>query len=245
MVRRSSPSLGVGSVRTHRPDVRASRFEVSADPRRPRDACSSRCRTPSARASEPLMCRSRPRAGDRPSTGRRRQACRPTSPSPPSGSTTQPAPATSTRSRELLDPNTFVYNFDDGSDPIPAWRQDPSVLDLMVAVLELPAADPRVDRGIRHLHHLALPHRQRLRRAHRTRARRPRLIGVHRGGHPAHDRRRTRLPGTASCHRRDGPVAELHHRRRVSRARRGQGRRMRARRKSSTAAHSRTSSSTM
>ena len=23
---------------------------------------------------------------------------------------------------QLLDPNTFVYNFDDGSDPIPAWR---------------------------------------------------------------------------------------------------------------------------
>ena len=47
----------------------------------------------------------------------------------------------------LLDPNTFVYNFDDGSDPIPAWRQDPSVLDLMVAVLELPAAEPRVIEG--------------------------------------------------------------------------------------------------
>jgi hypothetical protein len=47
----------------------------------------------------------------------------------------------------LLDPNTFVYNFDDGSNPIPAWRQDPSVLDLMVAVLELPAADPRVIEG--------------------------------------------------------------------------------------------------
>jgi hypothetical protein len=49
--------------------------------------------------------------------------------------------------REFLDPNTFAYNFDDGSDPIPAWRQDPSVLDLMVAVLELPAADPRVIEG--------------------------------------------------------------------------------------------------
>jgi len=47
----------------------------------------------------------------------------------------------------LLDPNTFAYNFDDGSDPIPAWRQDPSVLDLMVAVLELPAAAPRVIEG--------------------------------------------------------------------------------------------------
>ena len=49
--------------------------------------------------------------------------------------------------RQFLDPNTFAYNFDDGSDPIPAWRQDPSVLDLMVAVLELPAAAPRVIEG--------------------------------------------------------------------------------------------------
>jgi hypothetical protein len=49
--------------------------------------------------------------------------------------------------REFLDPNTFAYNFDDGSDPIPAWRQDPSVLELMVAVLELPAAAPRAIEG--------------------------------------------------------------------------------------------------
>lgn len=48
---------------------------------------------------------------------------------------------------ELLDPNTFVYKFDDGSDPIPAWRHDPSVLDLMVAVLQLPAAEPREIEG--------------------------------------------------------------------------------------------------
>ena len=47
----------------------------------------------------------------------------------------------------LLDPNTFGYNFDDGSDPIPAWRADPSVLDLMAAVLRLPAAEPRTIRG--------------------------------------------------------------------------------------------------
>jgi hypothetical protein len=47
----------------------------------------------------------------------------------------------------LLDPNTFAYNFDDGSDPIPAWRADPSVLDLMAAVLRLPAAEPRTIRG--------------------------------------------------------------------------------------------------
>jgi hypothetical protein len=48
---------------------------------------------------------------------------------------------------QLLDPNTFAYNFDDGSDPLPAWRQDPSVLDLMVAVLELPPAAARVIEG--------------------------------------------------------------------------------------------------
>ena len=47
----------------------------------------------------------------------------------------------------LLDPNTFAYNFDDGSDPIPAWRADPSVLDLMAAVLQLPAAEPRTIQG--------------------------------------------------------------------------------------------------
>jgi hypothetical protein len=47
----------------------------------------------------------------------------------------------------LLDPNTFAYNFDDGSDPIPAWRADPTVLDPMAAVLELPAAEPRTIRG--------------------------------------------------------------------------------------------------
>ena len=38
---------------------------------------------------------------------------------------------------ELLDPNTFVYNLDDGSDPIPAWRADRSELDVMVAILEM------------------------------------------------------------------------------------------------------------
>jgi hypothetical protein len=38
---------------------------------------------------------------------------------------------------ELIDPNTFVYNLDDGSDPIPAWRANPSELDIMVAILEM------------------------------------------------------------------------------------------------------------
>jgi hypothetical protein len=47
----------------------------------------------------------------------------------------------------LLDPNTFAYNFDDGSDPIPTWREEPSVLDRIAAVLQLPAAEPRTIRG--------------------------------------------------------------------------------------------------
>ena len=38
---------------------------------------------------------------------------------------------------ELIDPNTFVYNLDDGSDPIPAWRADPSELDVMAAILDM------------------------------------------------------------------------------------------------------------
>lgn len=38
----------------------------------------------------------------------------------------------------LIDPDRFSYNFDDGSDPTPAWRADPSVLDPILAILELP-----------------------------------------------------------------------------------------------------------
>jgi hypothetical protein len=43
----------------------------------------------------------------------------------------------------LLDPMTFVYNFDDGSNPIPEWRSDPTVLDPITAILALPPAAPR------------------------------------------------------------------------------------------------------
>ena len=39
---------------------------------------------------------------------------------------------------ELLDPMTFIYNMSDGSDPTPEWRENPSELDLMVAILEMP-----------------------------------------------------------------------------------------------------------
>jgi hypothetical protein len=48
---------------------------------------------------------------------------------------------------ELLDPNTFVYNLDDGSDPIPAWRADPSELDVMVAILEMPPTSRDIGPG--------------------------------------------------------------------------------------------------
>ena len=47
----------------------------------------------------------------------------------------------------LIDPNTFVYNLDDGSDPIPAWRADPSELDVMVAVLEMPPTSRDIGEG--------------------------------------------------------------------------------------------------
>jgi hypothetical protein len=44
--------------------------------------------------------------------------------------------------KSLLDPMTFVYNFDDGSNPIPEWRSDPTVLDPIPAILALPPAAP-------------------------------------------------------------------------------------------------------
>ena len=48
---------------------------------------------------------------------------------------------------ELLDPNTFVYNLDDGSDPIPAWRANPSELDVMVAILEMAPTSRDIGEG--------------------------------------------------------------------------------------------------
>ena len=48
---------------------------------------------------------------------------------------------------KLLDPNTFVYNLDDGSDPIPAWRADPAELDVMVAILEMPPTSRDIGEG--------------------------------------------------------------------------------------------------
>src|SRR5919106_24458 len=45
--------------------------------------------------------------------------------------------------KSLLDPMTFVYNFDDGSNPIPEWRKGPTALDPIPAILTLPPAAPR------------------------------------------------------------------------------------------------------
>jgi hypothetical protein len=47
----------------------------------------------------------------------------------------------------LLDPMTFVYNFDDGSNPIPEWRNEPMVLEAIPAILALPPAAPREIKG--------------------------------------------------------------------------------------------------
>jgi hypothetical protein len=38
---------------------------------------------------------------------------------------------------ELIDPMTFAYNFSDGSNPIPEWRDDPSVLEPIPQVLDM------------------------------------------------------------------------------------------------------------
>jgi hypothetical protein len=52
----------------------------------------------------------------------------------------------------LIDPNRFAYNFDDGSNPVPIWRKDPSLLDPLVTILQMPfttnrEAYPDVDPG--------------------------------------------------------------------------------------------------
>ena len=48
---------------------------------------------------------------------------------------------------ELIDPNRFIYNLGDASNPIPEWRADPSVLDLMVAILEMPPTTREIGPG--------------------------------------------------------------------------------------------------
>jgi hypothetical protein len=39
---------------------------------------------------------------------------------------------------DLIDPMTFAYNFSDGSNPIPEWSQDPSVLEPIPQLFEMP-----------------------------------------------------------------------------------------------------------
>jgi hypothetical protein len=49
--------------------------------------------------------------------------------------------------RGMMDPDTFSYNFDDGSDPIPAWKDDPSVLDPILTMLQLQPTEPKKIEG--------------------------------------------------------------------------------------------------
>jgi hypothetical protein len=50
----------------------------------------------------------------------------------------------------LIHPNRFSYNFDDGSNPVPIWREDPAPLDTLATILQMPyttnrEAYPEVD----------------------------------------------------------------------------------------------------
>ncbi|HET9725148.1 MAG TPA: hypothetical protein VFR44_15085 [Actinomycetota bacterium] len=50
----------------------------------------------------------------------------------------------------LIDPDHFAYNFDDGSNAVPIWREDPSPLDPLVSIVQMPfttnrEAYPEVD----------------------------------------------------------------------------------------------------
>ncbi len=47
----------------------------------------------------------------------------------------------------LLDPVTFISDLGDGGDPVPAWRQDPAVFDLMVSLLRLPPTSRDIGEG--------------------------------------------------------------------------------------------------
>lgn len=51
------------------------------------------------------------------------------------------------RLESLLDPMIFVYNFDDGSNPIPEWRSEPAVLDPIPAILTLSPTPAREIEG--------------------------------------------------------------------------------------------------
>jgi len=131
------PALGGGfSVALTDPTVEL-RFEISATP----DGHASLLLTmPDATGASlgALMTSVQTPTGDRPSTGVDVSGV------PPDVSVTAQRIYDGARARDfdalaqLLDPNTFVHDFDDGSDPIPAWRADPAELDVMMSILELP-----------------------------------------------------------------------------------------------------------
>lgn len=49
--------------------------------------------------------------------------------------------------RALIDPNGFSFNADDGSDPIPAWKHDPTLLDGVPEILSMPPTDAKEIEG--------------------------------------------------------------------------------------------------
>jgi hypothetical protein len=140
------PALGGGfSVALTDPTVEL-RFEVSATP----DGRASLLLTmPDATGASlgALMTSVPTPTGDRPSTGVDVTGV------PPDVSVTAQRIYDGARARDfdalaqLLDPNTFVHDFDDGSDPIPAWRADPAELDIMTSILELPPTTRDIGEG--------------------------------------------------------------------------------------------------
>ena len=140
------PALGGGfSVALTDPTVEL-RFEVSATP----DGRASLLLTmPDATGASlgALMTSVPTPTGDRPSTGVDVTGV------PPDVSVTAQRINDGARAHDfdalaqLLDPNTFVHDFDDGSDPIPAWRADPAELDIMTSILELPPTTRDIGEG--------------------------------------------------------------------------------------------------
>ena len=140
------PALGGGfSVALTDPTVEL-RFEVSATP----DGRASLLLTmPDATGASlgALMTSVPTPTGDRPSTGVDVTGV------PPDVSVTAQRIYDGARAHDfdalaqLLDPNTFVHDFDDGSDPIPAWRADPAELDIMTSILELPPTTRDIGEG--------------------------------------------------------------------------------------------------
>jgi hypothetical protein len=78
-----------------------------------------------------------------------------TGPGGPAGATSPPGPmapistamviATAAQARDfqvlqtLIDPDRFSYNFSDGHNPVPEWRDNPAVLDTLATILQMPS----------------------------------------------------------------------------------------------------------